>query len=592
MRIASPSNNVIGRAQAWLHFTSPGDAAFALRTALAGVAALFVAMWLQLDVPRWAMWTVVVVSLPVRGNALRKTAARLVGTAIGCSVGLTVVALFPQDRIGFYLTFSLWLGACAYWATLRQGYVSYAAILAAFTSAIVSADVSTTPTTVWNTTVSRGSATVIGTLFALLASEMAARSDDIPGDLAKRVRSFAADLLDWAVRQLDDGNSDDPKDAPFAAKTLELHETCINAIAERSALGWVKSWILGLPTALLSLQSSVLDLREEARHGRASSADLRLARGAIGGTAEFLRSNAAVDLTGLRRQSEELAALPDNSPANFPAVKGIIDPLLYLLASLEAILSVRPPSSPAPVYPSPQFIAHPRLATTNLIRTVTGMLLGFMIWDATAWTHGPVFLINVAVALVLFVRMEDPVAGNQTNVIGNLIGGVVAIAAKYFVLVRYNDPLVLAAVVFLLLFIGAWVEAKPGLSALGLFYLNGLQIVMEPMNPQKYDFVDDVNIVIALTLAYAFVSLVFLIIGAPRSGRERILELLARMRRRRQQVESCPTRRGRLCWETQMYDELQRLQAATSNPRQREKGVNILLSGLRSPATFAGAART
>src|ERR1700683_74753 len=97
-------------------FTTAGDFAFALRTTLAGLAALYTAMWLQIDTPRWAIWTVFIVSPPVRGNALRKTVARLAGTVIGCTVGGASVAFFPQDRVGFYIFFSLWLGACAYWA--------------------------------------------------------------------------------------------------------------------------------------------------------------------------------------------------------------------------------------------------------------------------------------------------------------------------------------------------------------------------------------------------------------------------------------------------------------------------------------------
>src|ERR1700685_1926305 len=126
-------------------FTNDGDLGFAMRTTLAGIAAMFVAMWLQLDTPRWAIWTVFIVSPPVRGNALRKTVARLARTFTRCIVGVAAVALCPQDRVGFYGLFCLWLGACAYWATLRRGFVSYAASLAAFTSAIVSAGVSAEP---------------------------------------------------------------------------------------------------------------------------------------------------------------------------------------------------------------------------------------------------------------------------------------------------------------------------------------------------------------------------------------------------------------------------------------------------------------
>src|SRR5271154_5438179 len=101
-----------------LVFASAGDITFALRTTFAGLAALYTAMWLQIDTPRWAIWTVFIVSPPMRGNALRKTAARLVGTVIGCIVGIVCVSLFPQQPTGFYILLSVWLGVCAYWATL------------------------------------------------------------------------------------------------------------------------------------------------------------------------------------------------------------------------------------------------------------------------------------------------------------------------------------------------------------------------------------------------------------------------------------------------------------------------------------------
>lgn len=221
--------------RSWLDFTSTGDVLFSLRTTLAGIAALFTAMWLQLDVPRWAIWTVFIVSPPVRGNALRKTAARLVGTVIGCIVSVAVVGLFPQDRLPFYLVFSAWLGACAYWATLRRGYVSYAAILAAFTSAIIAAEVASAPLGVWRAAVDRGSATLLGTIFAYFASEMSARSDDVPSELAYRVRALAGDVLDWAVRQLESRQTYELKDAPFTAQMFALDDTCTNAIAERPA---------------------------------------------------------------------------------------------------------------------------------------------------------------------------------------------------------------------------------------------------------------------------------------------------------------------------------------------------------------------
>jgi uncharacterized membrane protein YccC len=422
-------------------FTSAGDIAFTLRTTLAGLAALYAAMWVQLDVPRWAIWTVFIVSPPVRGNALRKTAARLVGTFIGCIVGVVCVGLFPQQPAGFYIVLSGWLAACAYWATMRRGYVSYAASLAAFTSAIVSAGVSTVPLNVWQEATDRSSATVLGVLFALFASDLAARSDDAPGELANRIRALAGDLLDWAATQLQLGKSGEPKDAPLTARILGLDETSTNAIAERPALGHVKPWIVGIPTALLSLQSVVLSIRDAARRGGATTAGVPWGLDAIDGVGVFLRSESALDMPSLRRQRASLTALHEASWAQAPAIQELLDSLVYLLAALEAILTLHPPEAAPPLYPRPTFVAHRPLAMTNVIRSFAGILLGFLIWDATAWSHGAVFLVNIAIALVIFVTLEDPVFACQATVIGTAVGCLSGLAAKYLILIQENNPL-------------------------------------------------------------------------------------------------------------------------------------------------------
>jgi uncharacterized membrane protein YccC len=565
-----------------LVFTGAGDIAFALRTTLAGLAALYTAMWLQIETPRWAIWTVFIVSPPVRGNALRKTAARLVGTAIGCTVGIVLVALFPQQPAGFYVSLSVFLAVCAYWATLRRGYVSYAASLAAFTSVIVSAGVSAAPLNVWQTATDRGSATVLGVLFALFASDVAARSDDAPGELAKRICALGLDLLDWAARQLQPGKSDEPKDAPLTTRILGLAETCTNATAERPALIWVKTWIGGIPTALLSFQSAVLGIRDTARRGGATAAGVLRATDAIDGVAVLVRSPSALDLPSLRRQRATLAGLGQDLEAQAPATKEILDALVYLLAGLEAILTLSPPEAAPEPYPKPTFVAHRPRAMTNAIRAAVGILLGFLIWDVTAWSHGIVFMILVAVALVIFVNVDDPVVANLAAIIGSTAGCLLGLLAKYFILIRGNAPLNLLIVLFPLVFIGAWIETKGKLGPLGVVMVIGMLLVIEPANPQEYNFVNDVNSFIAIEFAFGFMVLVFSAIGAPQKGTERIIELLTQMRKLRLDARFCSSRQDRFGWQTRMYDELQRLQAVTKDPRHRRHGANLLLSGLKA----------
>jgi uncharacterized membrane protein YccC len=140
----------------------------------------------------------------------------------------------------------------------------------------------------------------------------------------------------------------------------------------------------------------------------------------------------------------------------------------------------------------------------------------------------------------------------------------------------------LLIVLFPLVFIGAWIETKGKLGPLGVVMVIGMLLIIEPANPQEYNFVNDVNSFIAIEFAFGFMVLVFSAIGAPQKGTERIVELLSRMRKLRLDARFRSSRQERFGWETRMYDELQRLQAVTKDPRHRRHGANLLLSGLKA----------
>jgi uncharacterized membrane protein YccC len=162
---------------------------------------------------------------------------------------------------------------------------------------------------------------------------------------------------------------------------------------------------------------------------------------------------------------------------------------------------------------------------------------------------------------------------------------VIALGLKYLLLLRFNDPMNLVLAMFPFLFFAAWIETKGKLAPLAVVLSIGLLYVTEPSNPQVYDFAHDVNTLMAIEAGCVFTALAFLAIGTPRKGTERIAELLARMRSLRGTALSTWTDEQRLGWETEMYDELQRLQEATKDTAHRRYGVNLLLSGLKLPKT-------
>ncbi|HTZ37276.1 MAG TPA: FUSC family protein, partial [Stellaceae bacterium] len=102
---------------------------FGLRMWASVSLALFLAFWLQLDNPYWAGTSAAIVCQPQLGASLRKGWFRMIGTLIGATMSVVLVACFPQDRVLFLGALALWGAACTVVATLLRNFASYAAAL-------------------------------------------------------------------------------------------------------------------------------------------------------------------------------------------------------------------------------------------------------------------------------------------------------------------------------------------------------------------------------------------------------------------------------------------------------------------------------
>ena len=74
---------------------------FALRTVAAGLLCLYLAFVFDLDQPKWALMTVIIISLPLAGMTLKRSFAQVLGTAGGASAAVVIMALFPQQPVLF-----------------------------------------------------------------------------------------------------------------------------------------------------------------------------------------------------------------------------------------------------------------------------------------------------------------------------------------------------------------------------------------------------------------------------------------------------------------------------------------------------------
>src|SRR6266704_6112968 len=110
---------------------------FAIKAFLAGLLALFIAFWLGLDEPRWALLTVFIVSQPDSGQVLAKGFYRILGTIAGVLVSIALV--FGLSRSGklFLAALALWIGLCNFAAAALRNFASYGFLLAGYTVAVI-----------------------------------------------------------------------------------------------------------------------------------------------------------------------------------------------------------------------------------------------------------------------------------------------------------------------------------------------------------------------------------------------------------------------------------------------------------------------
>lgn len=143
-----------------------GDAAFASRTALAALLALYIAMALDLDTPRWAAWTVLTVSMPSPDHALAKSFYRMIGTIIGAGVGILFIAVLAQAPMAFDIAMALWAACCAWVGTKARQYQTYALALTWLTTGIVTYGSIADPTGAFTVAMTRTAEVALGIVCA------------------------------------------------------------------------------------------------------------------------------------------------------------------------------------------------------------------------------------------------------------------------------------------------------------------------------------------------------------------------------------------------------------------------------------------
>jgi uncharacterized membrane protein YccC len=146
---------MVGDGVVWLHL---------LKTAIAALLAMGIAMKLELTSPRTAMVTVAVLMQPFSGMVLSKSFYRVVGTTLGTIVAVMLGAIFPQQSELYMLGMTIWIGACTAAAVRYRQFQWYAFVLAGYTAALIGIPVVLEPGGLFMGALTRAAEVTIGIL--------------------------------------------------------------------------------------------------------------------------------------------------------------------------------------------------------------------------------------------------------------------------------------------------------------------------------------------------------------------------------------------------------------------------------------------
>lgn len=547
---------------------------YGLRFAASVCLALYLAFWLQLDNPSWAGTSAAIALQPVLlGSVLRRSRFLMLGSLAGAVAVVTVTAIFPQDRVGFLLAITLWIGLCGFVGSALRNFAAYGAALAGYTTVIIFNFSSATPDNVFLLAVFRVTEICLGVACAALVLTLT----DFGGARCRLFDTLAAitgTIAGRLVRTLAEAGTGAPDTRPARRELIKrvaaLDPVIDEAIGETSILyrrvAVLRAAVGGLFAALSGWRIVALHLEalppeqarcQAARVLRALPPALRDLSPEDSEAAAWAASSALHRAT-CQRAAHALAALATDEPSQrlladrtAEALRGLGRALNGLTLLGDPLRAVEPHRVPGRrgVDPLPGLVNAGRASVTFLVAA--------LIWITTEWSNGT-SLITYGVVITLLFGPTDEQA--RTTTVYFMLGAALttALAAVAYLAVLpgcetyFAFALTVSAAVVPLA--AASTLPFPGALALRIAAIQFVPI-LGPANEMTYDEQAFYNKAIGI-LAGGMLGVVMLRLVPPVPPAIRSRRLLARTLADLRATMSGVLVLSREAWQSRVYDRL------------------------------------
>jgi uncharacterized membrane protein YccC len=450
--------------------TLPGwrDWAFALKTFGAGMLALFLAFWIDLPNPYWALGTVYITSQVLAGATRSKALYRVLGTLLGAVVTVALVPNLVNAPELLTLAIAAWVATCLYVSLLDRTPRSYLMMLGGYTAALIGFPAVGEPGTMFDIAVARAEEITLGILCASLVNTVVLPQSVAPV-ISGRLDLWLRDARGWAIDVL--ARTRTSRDTQATRLKLASDAVAFDALAtplrydmtgaERSAeaMATLRQHML----MFLPIASAVSDRIETLERANALPQRLRTLLDAM---AAWLASGTTEQTQADRLKAEADALEPGLGER--PSWDALV--LASLLARLRDFIDLRQDARIlqrhiADGTPVTETLTFRYTAAARTIRhrdhgmallSALGVFLTLLatcaIWIATGWPHGSAAPMMAAVGCSFFAAQDDPapsiVGFANSAILGALVAGtylfaILPLATSFEMLVLALSPALL-----------------------------------------------------------------------------------------------------------------------------------------------------
>jgi uncharacterized membrane protein YccC len=462
---------------------------FAAKTFVAGLLALYVAFWLGLDEPRWALLTVYIVSQPESGLVLAKGFYRALGTAAGILVSTLLVFTFAQYGALFVALLALWTGICNFAARAARNFTSYGFLLAGYTVTIVGIPAALNPTAAYTIIVARGTEIAIGVIFAALASRLL-----FPQELVQRLLALTRQVI---------------------IRVRQFGSVAINPATDKTALATQGIQLVQDLASIESMRASADFESAEARRLNEPIRDLVVAALSICAIAE--------DVTGRSfsaRHSSRIKPIPLSKTNDSPAENAAVTSALMSISDRRDIFDAEARLTEAEgrlegksdrTYPTGplETWSDPLPAILTGVRTALAVVVTWATWFVTAWPSGPTAIVVAVVVCSLIASTEQPVQISFALAATILVATVPVFVTVFYLLPLASDFVSMAFAIAPLLLMCGFIIAQPKIGPMGLLTVVYFDVGSNIDNVMDYDTIQFFNTSLAVLFGIGVALVLF-----------------------------------------------------------------------------------